>query len=210
MTRRSPVHVSPPPPSTGAFRASLRMHGPLTSTFALAPASEMRVSRVNFSGPYQGCVRMPYARWRGASGRHAAGSRRRALSRRRWIRLHRGMRTHCPDQAPRSETPRTCWRMAAVVRPLSRVDPSRGRLRRGLRFSFGALSPRLSQSWSRELLSPGPVGRASLDTSSGLWTRSVLLDEGPVQEELGRCAWPISGPRFWPREVPAPRSGFQR
>ena len=28
--------------------------------------------------------------------------------------------------------------------------------------------------------------------------------------ERTECAWPISGPRFWPREVPAPRSGFQR
>jgi len=43
-----------------------------------------------------------------------------------------------------------------------------------------ALSPRLSQFWGCVLLSAGPVGRASLGTSCGLWTCSVLLDEGPV------------------------------
>jgi hypothetical protein len=57
-----------------------------------------------------------------------------------------------------------------------------------------ALVTRLSQFWGRVLLSPGPVGGASLGPSCGLWTRSVLLDEGPVQEEVGRCGSYLAHP----------------
>jgi hypothetical protein len=33
--------------------------------------------------------------------------------------------------------------------------------------------------------------------------------ENPIEELVDGCTWPISGPRWWPREVPAPRSDFQ-
>ena len=60
ITRRSPVHThtSPPPPVPLVPRALLQVHNAVTSDFSFRRSSEMRVSRVFFSGPYQPCVRM--------------------------------------------------------------------------------------------------------------------------------------------------------
>src|SRR5579875_286196 len=55
----------------------------LTSGISFRRSAEMRVSRGDFSGPYQSCVGHAMAGWRGACGRGAAGSRR-ASRRSRW------------------------------------------------------------------------------------------------------------------------------
>jgi len=52
----------------------LRMNNALTSGFALALVSKIRVSRVDFSGPYQRCVRMRMQGVRGEAWPVSCGS----------------------------------------------------------------------------------------------------------------------------------------
>ena len=73
ITRRSEVQILPPPLIGLVFRALLRMHDALTSSFA----SCRSLYRGFFSGPTQCLLRLPCAGWRDASGSHAAPLRRR-------------------------------------------------------------------------------------------------------------------------------------
>jgi hypothetical protein len=61
VTRRSQLHGSPPPPSTGVFRAFVRMHRLLTSTFG----RRLLCLWGQFVGTYSALAYAAYARWRG-------------------------------------------------------------------------------------------------------------------------------------------------
>jgi len=92
----------PPPLVRLVLRAFLCVHNALTSGFALALVSKIRVSRGFFSGPYQSCVRMRMQGVRGETWPVSCGSA--AMGGLGWpgevlLRARaQGMHMHCPDQ----------------------------------------------------------------------------------------------------------------
>ncbi len=99
-TQKSTVHRSPPPPSKGVFRAFLRMHRPLTSTFG----RRFLCLWGQFMGTYS----------TSAQGKRAA--RKGTIGATRWGFAHRGGRRASAAQGMPYAAPCSCTTQGAPPR----------------------------------------------------------------------------------------------